>query len=102
MKQRVSLARAFSFDSGLILMDEPFQALDLKLKNTLTRYFLDLWRDDRRTVIFVTHDVDEAVKLGDRILILGTPPEGLIRLHDKRDNTDLKALKQEIIRQMAG
>ncbi len=50
----------------------------------------------RRTVIFVTHDVDEAVTLGDRIIILGTPPLGLVRLYDKKENTDLRSLKKEI------
>ncbi len=96
MKQRVSLARAFSFDSEVILLDEPFKALDLKLRNDLTRQFMDLWNNDPRTAIFVTHDVDEAVALGDRIIILGTPPLGLVSLYDKKENTDLRSLKKEI------
>ncbi|HYW94341.1 MAG TPA: ABC transporter ATP-binding protein [Bacteroidales bacterium] len=96
MKQRVSLARAFSFDSEMILMDEPFKALDLKLRNMLTRDFLDLWHHDRRTVIFVTHDVDEAVNLGERIIILGTPPEGITSMLDKSEYQDLNSLKHSI------
>ena len=96
MRQRLSLARAFSYDSDMILMDEPFSGLDLKLRNTLTRYFLDLWNNDRRTVIFVTHDVDEAVQMGERIFILGSPPQGLISIYDKVEYDDLNTLKKDI------
>ncbi len=102
MKQRVSLARAFSFDSDLILMDEPFKALDMKLKKTLTGYFLELWNADRRTVIFVTHDIEEAVLLGHRIIILGQPATGVSGIYDKKEGTDLMTLKQEITTLMSG
>ncbi|MFW5645286.1 MAG: ABC transporter ATP-binding protein [Bacteroidota bacterium] len=79
MKQRLSLARAFSFPSEVILMDEPFKALDMKLKTHLMDRFKQLWRKDRRTVIFVTHDVDEAIELGDNIRVLEGPPVKIIR-----------------------
>ncbi len=101
MRQRVSLARAFSYDSGLILMDEPFQALDIRLRNNLTRYFMDLWNNDNRTVIFVTHDVGEAVKMGERIFILGQPPAGLIHIFNSQENPDAHTLKKEINRIMS-
>ncbi len=96
MKQRVSLARAFSCDPELILMDEPFKGLDVKLKSNLTRYFLDLWKSDRQTVIFVTHDVEEAVSLGDRIIILGQPPSGLLRIYEKEQDRNAGGLIREI------
>ena len=64
MKQRASLARAFSYDSSLILMDEPFNSLDYKLKKTLGKALLRLWEEEKRTVVYVTHDIDEAVGFG--------------------------------------
>ncbi len=74
MKQRVSLARAFSYDSDIILMDEPFKGLDYKLKYNLIEQFFKLWEKDKRTVIFVTHDVDEALQIGHQLFLFGNPP----------------------------
>jgi len=74
MKQRVALARAFSYDSEIILMDEPFKALDYKLKNNLIGEFVKLWEKDKRTVIFVTHDVDEALQIGHQLFLFSNPP----------------------------
>ncbi len=74
MRQRVSIARAFAYPSEIILMDEPLKGLDIKLKLNLIRILSRMWQADRRTVIFVTHDVDEALLLGDDILVLSTPP----------------------------
>lgn len=68
--QRVSLCRAFLFPSDTVLMDEPFSSLDLKLKLSMMELFRSMWKTDRKTVVFVTHDVDEAVWLADRILVL--------------------------------
>ncbi|MCF8335924.1 MAG: ABC transporter ATP-binding protein [Bacteroidales bacterium] len=74
MKQRVAIARAFCYPSNIILMDEPLKTLDPKLKWNLMKTFLKLWREDRRTVIFVTHDVDEALVLGEEIYVFSRPP----------------------------
>nr|MDE7440277.1 ATP-binding cassette domain-containing protein [Clostridia bacterium] len=68
--QRVSLARAFLFDSDIILLDEPLSSLDLRLKKEITDLFISIWQEDKRTAIYVTHDVDEAVSLAHRIIIL--------------------------------
>lgn len=68
--QRVSIARAFLYDAPLILMDEPFSSLDLTLKYKLIQYFCFLWNQNPKTVIFVTHDIDEAIMLGHHIHIL--------------------------------
>ena len=68
--QRVSLARAFLYPSRAILMDEPFSSLDLRLKLKISGLFLDLWQRERRTALFVTHDVDEALMLANRIVVL--------------------------------
>jgi len=74
MKQRVSLARAFAFDYDIMLLDEPFKALDNKLKNHLIEEFLTLWEKDKKTLIFVTHDVDEALQIGHHLYIFSNPP----------------------------
>lgn len=71
MRQRVAIARAFCFPSSLILMDEPFQNLDISLKSSLLKTFLDMWINNKRTVIWVTHDVQEACMVADKIVCLG-------------------------------
>ncbi|MBE9476609.1 MAG: choline ABC transporter ATP-binding protein [Proteobacteria bacterium] len=83
MQQRVGLARAFVTDAPILLMDEPFSALDPLIRTKLQDELLDLQRNLKRTIIFVSHDLDEAFKLGDRIAIMeggrivqcGTPQE---------------------------
>ncbi len=70
MIQRVSIARAFAYPSEILIMDEPFKSLDMKLKKNLINSFINLWEIDRRTVIFVTHDVEEAAYIGNNIFIL--------------------------------
>ncbi len=78
MKQRVAMARAFSYPSSLILMDEPFQNLDIKLKNNLLNQFLKLWEkdknEDRKTVLWVTHDITEACLVADLVLCVSSKP----------------------------
>jgi len=79
MKQRVSLARAFSYNSDIILLDEPFKALDYKLKYNLIDQLIMLWERDKRTVIFVTHDVDEALQIGQQMFLFSEPPVQITR-----------------------
>ncbi|MBV9329742.1 MAG: ABC transporter ATP-binding protein [Chloroflexi bacterium] len=74
MKQRVSLARAFANDPEVLLMDEPFAALDEQTKLVLQEELLRLWGEQRKTVIFITHGIDEAVFLADRILVMTARP----------------------------
>ncbi|QUI21242.1 ABC transporter ATP-binding protein [Vallitalea pronyensis] len=74
MKQRVTIARAFAYPSNVLLMDEPFKGLNPELKNELMTAFMRLWQRDRRTVLFVTHDVDEALLLADEIYQLKGRP----------------------------
>lgn len=78
MRQRVSIARAFAFPSDIILMDEPLKGLDVKLKMNLIQTFSQIWLNDKRTVIFVTHDVDEALMQGNEIIVLSRPPAAII------------------------
>jgi len=95
MKQRLSLARAFSYSSDIILMDEPFKALDIKLKKNLMERFRRLWEQDRRTVIFVTHDVDEALSLGQRIIVFSGIPVRIIKDYKTIDSPS--GIRDEII-----
>lgn len=74
MRQRVSIARAFAYPSDLILMDEPLKGLDIKLKLNLIKSFSRIWQTDKRTVIFVTHDVEEALLLGNEIVVFSKAP----------------------------
>ena len=78
MKQRVAIARAFAFPSDILLMDEPFKGLDLQLKNSLMQAFANVWLTDKRSVFFVTHDLDEALLLGEEIFVL-TPSPGKVK-----------------------
>jgi glycine betaine/proline transport system ATP-binding protein len=70
MQQRVGLARAFATDADILLMDEPFSALDPLIRTYLQDFLLDLQRDLKKTIIFVSHDLDEALKLGNHIAIM--------------------------------
>ena len=74
MKQRTQIARVLAYDPSVILMDEPFGSLDAQTKATLQHEFLKIWEGKKKTVVFVTHDVDEAVYLSDRVLVLSGSP----------------------------
>jgi ABC-type nitrate/sulfonate/bicarbonate transport system ATPase subunit len=78
MRQRVGIARAFVADVPILLMDEPFGSLDAQTKLLLQEELLRIWREDRKLVLFVTHDLEEAVRLGDRVLVMTGRP-GRIR-----------------------
>jgi NitT/TauT family transport system ATP-binding protein len=74
MKQRVSIARAFANDPEILLMDEPFSALDEQNRTLLQEELLRIWDEHKKTVLFITHSVDEAVSLGDRIMVMTAHP----------------------------
>jgi NitT/TauT family transport system ATP-binding protein len=74
MKQRVAIARALANRPRILLMDEPFAALDAQTRAQMQSYLLELWRQIDITIVFVTHDLDEAVYLADRIVVLGANP----------------------------
>lgn len=111
MKQRVALARALTLDSEILLMDEPFSALDSQIRLILQGEIQRIWKETKKTIIFVTHDVEEAVILADRIIVLSTSP-GMVKKEFKIDlprprtmeNTDtayyirdiMKELKEEV------
>ena len=74
MKQRVSIARAFANDPDILLMDEPFSALDEQNKTLLQQELLRIWDETKKTVLFITHSVDEAVTMGDQIMVMTAQP----------------------------
>jgi len=78
MAQRVSLARAFAYPSHILIMDEPFKGLDNKLKNEMSSLFLKMWNLSQRTVIFITHDVEEAIDLSHIIYTLKNRPVNIV------------------------
>ena len=96
MKQRVSLARAFSYRSHIILMDEPFKALDIKLKDNLMSLFTELWARDRRTVIYVTHEIEEALRMGHKLFIFSNAPVNIEREFYISKNSSKDKLREEI------
>jgi len=79
MRQRVSIARAFLYPSELLLMDEPFSSLDLELKNKLMEDFLEIWKNDQRTVVFVSHDREEIKRLSHEILTFSDKPVKIVK-----------------------
>ncbi|MBT2288939.1 ABC transporter ATP-binding protein [Paenibacillus albidus] len=85
MKQRVQLARVLANDSAILLMDEPFGALDAMTRRTMQKELVQIWRETHKTVIFVTHDIQEALLLGERIGIMSVGPSSNIT--DIYDNT---------------
>lgn len=74
MRQRVGIARAWLADADILLMDEPFGALDAQTRLLLQAELLRIWKDERKTVLYVTHDIEEAILLGDRVLIMSRRP----------------------------
>ncbi|HZB64553.1 MAG TPA: ABC transporter ATP-binding protein [Nitrososphaeraceae archaeon] len=103
MKQRVSLARALSLNPKILLMDEPFAALDITIKKSLYKELLDLHKKTRKTILFVTHNINEAVLLGDRVIVMSPKLFGIkkeyvidIPKDQRSDNSSIKNIINQI------
>ncbi len=106
MQQRVAIARALALRPSILLMDEPFGALDAQTRSLMQELLLSIWERDRLSVLFVTHDIDEAIFLADRICVLSTKPGQVreiidVRLPRPRDfsqqmEREFLALKQHV------
>lgn len=82
MMQRVAIARALANDPQILLMDEPFGALDSQTRMQMQKLLLRVWDHSKKTVVFVTHDIDEAILLGDRVYVMGARPGRIKRILD--------------------
>ncbi|MGM0378340.1 MAG: ABC transporter ATP-binding protein [Bacillota bacterium] len=109
MKQRVSIARAFNYPSNILLMDEGFKGLDYKLKNNLIKYFEKIWKKNKKTVINVTHNIDEALLISDRVIQFSDSPVRIlndieinIKKEERFENEKLKDIKSEFIKENNG
>lgn len=98
MAQRVSLARAFAYPSDILIMDEPFKGLDMVISEQLINTFKLLWKKNKRTVIFITHNLDEAMEISDEIFILSGSPVNIVDSFTKNNfNTITKSKIKELI-----
>lgn len=94
MAQRISLARAFAYPSNVLIMDEPFKGLDMKLKQEMISSFQKLWQKSSRTVIFITHDIDEAVTLSHTIYVIKNRPAEIVEKFDNISDENRLSIKE--------
>ena len=96
MRKRVALAQTLILNPQIILMDEPFSALDVQTRQLMENELLELWSADRKSVLFITHDLEEAISLSDRVIVLSAGPETrpigefLIDLPRPRDVSEIR------------
>lgn len=87
LRQRVNIARAFIYPSKIIIMDEPFKSIDVINKEIIMNNFRKIIENEKRTVLFVTHNIDEALLLSDKIYVLGKSPVEIKKIFDSKDTT---------------
>jgi NitT/TauT family transport system ATP-binding protein len=99
-RQRIGIARGLAVDPDILLMDEPFGALDAITRTALQDELLRIWRETGKSILFVTHDIEEAVYLGDRVLLLGDVPAHIINEYridiDRAERRESEAFLREV------
>ncbi|WP_204138010.1 ABC transporter ATP-binding protein [Halomicronema sp. CCY15110] len=85
MKQRVSIARSLAIQPDVLLLDEPFSALDIQLRRRLQKFLLNIWQETKATMVMVTHDVEEAILLGQKLIVVGGQPGQIMEVADISD-----------------
>ena len=99
-RQRIGIARGLAVDPDILLMDEPFGALDAITRNSLQDELLRIWKETGKSILFVTHDIEEAVYLGDRVLLLGDTPAHIINEYrvdiDRAERRESAAFLREV------
>jgi len=105
-RQRIGIARALAVDPDILLMDEPFGALDAITRTALQDELLRIWKETGKSILFVTHDIEEAVFLGDRVLLLGDSPAHIVKEYrttiDRSERRDGEAFQQQVGRVRSG
>jgi NitT/TauT family transport system ATP-binding protein len=106
MKQRVAIARSLAYDPEVLMMDEPFAALDAQTRETLQGELVRIWQASKKTIIFITHGIDEAVALGQRVAVMTSRPgriktfieipEALRRSDDVRSHPEFAGVRQQV------
>ncbi|MCD5410922.1 MAG: ABC transporter ATP-binding protein [Clostridiales bacterium] len=105
MRQRCSVARAFNYQAELLLMDEPFKSLDYFLRIKMLKQLINVWENEKSSICFVTHEIDEALLLGDRVIVLSNRPAEIVgsfkietRQKDRKLNSEtLVEIRSQII-----
>ncbi|MFZ0613436.1 MAG: ABC transporter ATP-binding protein [Desulfobacterales bacterium] len=109
MKQRVAIARTLITNPQIVLMDEPFGSLDSQTRNTMQNFLLKIWAERKDTILFVTHNVDEAVYLSDRIAVLSPRPAKILKVFDvtlerprERTSREVNRIRRDILELLGG
>lgn len=108
MKQRVAIARALATDPAILLMDEPFGSVDAQTRNVLQKELLEIWKRTNKTILFVTHSVDEAIYLADRVAVMSARPGRIIACCNialarprKRTSVEANELREKLLMLLA-
>jgi NitT/TauT family transport system ATP-binding protein len=102
MRQRCSIARAFFYNAELLLMDEPLKSLDYILRNQMIKYIVKLWENSKTAIVFVTHEIDEALLLGDQVLVLTKRPTKILKKFKLTQKKSTRSITDPVLVEMRG